>query len=53
MQAPLAIVGLLLGLAARWPTGHIGWLLGELIMIANWPSMYLCHHAYKLLAHGN
>ncbi len=41
MQAPLAVVGLLPGLAAWWPTGHIGWLLGALIMIANWPLMYL------------
>jgi hypothetical protein len=37
MQAPLAIVGFLLGLAAWWQAGHVGWLLGALLMIANWP----------------
>jgi Domain of unknown function (DUF1772) len=28
MQAPLAIIGFLLGLAAWWQTGHWAWLLG-------------------------
>ncbi len=28
MQAPLAIIGFLLGLAAWWQAGHIGWILG-------------------------
>ncbi len=37
MQAPLAVAGFLLGLAAWWQTGHIGWTLGALLMIANWP----------------
>ena len=37
MQAPLAIVGLLLGLAAWWQSGEVGYLLGGLLMIANWP----------------
>jgi hypothetical protein len=37
MQAPLAIIGFLLGLAARWQTGHWAWLLGAAILIANWP----------------
>ena len=40
MQAPLAIVGFLLGLAAWWQTGHVGWLLGALLMIANWPVTF-------------
>ena len=30
MQAPLAIIGFLLGLAAWWQTGHRAWLLGAL-----------------------
>jgi hypothetical protein len=37
MQAPLAIAGFLLGLAAWWQTGHPGWIVGALLMIANWP----------------
>jgi Domain of unknown function (DUF1772) len=37
MQVPLAIVGFLLGLAAWWQAGHVGWILGALLMIANWP----------------
>jgi hypothetical protein len=41
MQAPLAIVGFLLGLAAWWQTRHIGWVIGGLLMIANWPVTFL------------
>src|SRR5918997_2245925 len=41
MQAPLAVVGFLLGLAARWRTGHAGWALGALLMVANWPFTLL------------
>jgi hypothetical protein len=41
MQAPLAIVGFLLGLAAWWRTGHPGWALGALLMVANWPYTFL------------
>ena len=40
MQAPLAIVGFLLGLAAWWQTGHVGWVVGALLMIANWPVTF-------------
>jgi hypothetical protein len=40
-QAPLAIVGFLLGLAAWWQTGHWTWLLGAAILIANWPYTLL------------
>ncbi len=40
MQAPLAIVGFLLGLAAWWQTGHVGWIVGALLMIANWPVTF-------------
>ena len=41
MQAPLAIIGFLLGLAAGWQTGHWAWLLGAAILIANWPYTLL------------
>ena len=40
MQAPLAIVGFLLGIAAWWPTRHVAWILGALLMIANWPITF-------------
>jgi hypothetical protein len=40
MQAPLAVVGFLLGLAAWWQTGHIGWAIGGLLMVANWPVTF-------------
>jgi hypothetical protein len=41
MQAPLAIIGFLLGLAAWWQTGHWAWLLGAASLIANWPYTLL------------
>jgi len=37
MQASLAIVACILGLIAWWQLGHVGFLLGALGMIANWP----------------
>ncbi len=41
MQAPLAIAGFLLGLLAWWQTDVWLWLLGAIIMIANWPYTLL------------
>ncbi|HZH27559.1 MAG TPA: DUF1772 domain-containing protein [Azospirillaceae bacterium] len=37
MQAPLAVMGFLLGTVAWWGAGHIGWIAGALLMVANWP----------------
>ena len=37
MQAPLAILGCLLGLIAWWQTGQWLWIIGAFLMIANWP----------------
>src|SRR5262245_26498282 len=37
MQAPLAIVGFLLGAIAWWQTGTLAFLAGGLLMLANWP----------------
>ena len=37
MQAPLAILGFLCGLLAWWQSGKWLWIVGALLMIANWP----------------
>lgn len=41
MQSSLAILGFLAGLLAWWQAGHLGWLLGAALMIANWPFTLL------------
>ncbi len=37
MQAPLAVIGFLLGMLAWWRIGHAGFLIGALLIIAPWP----------------
>src|SRR6202140_4766266 len=37
MQAPLALLGCLLGLIAWWQTSQFGFLVGAIAMIASWP----------------
>lgn len=37
MQAPLAVIGFLLGMLAWWQVGLIGFLIGALLIIAPWP----------------
>src|SRR4030081_1388871 len=37
MQGPLAMLGCLLGLVAWWKTGHVGFLIGAVAIVANWP----------------
>lgn len=37
MQAPLAVVGFLLGVLAWWQTGSSLWAVGGLLMLANLP----------------
>jgi hypothetical protein len=41
MQAPLAVLGFALGLLAWWHAARWPWLLGALLMIANWPYTFL------------
>jgi hypothetical protein len=42
MQAPLAVVGCICGLTAWWQTRELGFLVGALLMISNWPWTLLC-----------
>jgi hypothetical protein len=37
MQAPLAVIGFILGVLAWWLTGALAFLIGGLLMLANWP----------------
>ena len=37
MQAPLALLGCLVGLIAWWQSSHPGFLIGAVAMIAPWP----------------
>jgi hypothetical protein len=41
MQAPLALLGFVLGVAAWWLTGDWRWLVGALLLVANWPYTLL------------
>ncbi len=37
MQAALAVIGFLFGLLTWWSTGHWAWLIGAIVLVANWP----------------
>jgi uncharacterized membrane protein len=41
MQAPLAVAGFVLGVVAWWRTGDWVWLIGALVLVANWPYTLL------------
>jgi hypothetical protein len=41
MQAPLAIIGFLLGALAAWQNGNWLWLIGGIVLVANWPYTLL------------
>ena len=56
MQAPIAAVSALLGAAAWWTTGDVLWVVGAVIMIANWPYTLLAtmptNHLLEATASG-
>lgn len=37
MQAPLALIGFVLGMIAWWQIGRVAFLIGAILMIAPWP----------------
>src|SRR5262245_10724161 len=37
MQAPLAVIGFILGTAAWWLTSNLPFFIGGALMLANWP----------------
>lgn len=41
MQASLAVIGFLLGLAAWWQTRDELWIVGAIVLVANWPYTML------------
>lgn len=41
LQAPLAVAGFVLGVAAWWQAGGLWWVAGAVLMIANWPYTLL------------
>jgi len=47
MQAPIAVVGFILGLIAWWQGKELGFLVGAVFIIANWPWTLAVHHAHK------
>jgi hypothetical protein len=41
MQASLAVIGFVLGVLSWWITGNAMWLVGALVLVANWPYTLL------------
>lgn len=41
MQAPLALLGFLLGVLAWWQGGGWLWLVGAVVLVSNWPYTLL------------
>src|SRR5215510_5582085 len=41
MQAPLAAIGFVLGVLAWWQTANWLWLIGAVVLVANWPYTFI------------
>ncbi len=41
MQATLAVVGFIFGVLAWWTSGNWLWLIGAIVLVANWPYTML------------
>jgi hypothetical protein len=41
MQAPLALIGCVLGLIAWWQSGSWQWLVGAIVLVSAWPYTLL------------
>ena len=41
MQATLAVIGFVFGALEWWSTGYWPWLLGAVVLVANWPYTML------------
>lgn len=41
MQAPLAMAGFTLGVGSWWLSGDVLWIIGGVLMLANWPFTFL------------
>ena len=41
IQAPLALIGFVLGMVAWWLTGIVAYVAGGALMLANWPWTFL------------
>jgi hypothetical protein len=52
MQAPLTVIGFVLGLIAWWQTGDWRWSLGAFVLVANVPYTLLAilHTNHRLMA---
>ena len=37
MQAALAVIGFVFGLLTWWQSGELLWLIGAIVLVANWP----------------
>ena len=53
MQATLALVSGILGLAAWWLSGDWRWIVGAVLILAPWPYTLIVHQADQRRAEGH